>query len=62
MSLSRNFCQKRVRANFRNFHTGSSKRYEFYFSVIVLHLALGLFIAKAYFGETDVKRKIGKSD
>ena len=30
--------------------------------VVVLHLALGLFIAKAYFGEENEKRKIGKSD
>ena len=30
-------------------------------AVIVLHLALGLFISKAYFG-ADVKKKIGKHD
>jgi hypothetical protein len=30
-------------------------------AVVVLHLALGLFISKAYFG-TDAKKKIGKHD
>lgn len=31
-------------------------------AVVVLHIALGLFIFKAYFSEEDEKRKIGKSD
>ena len=31
-------------------------------AVIVLHMALGLFIAKAYFGADQTKVKIGKKD
>lgn len=30
-------------------------------AVVILHVALGLFISKAYFG-SDVKKKIGKKD
>ncbi len=30
-------------------------------AVVVLHIALGIFISKAYFG-TDAKKKIGKKD
>ena len=31
-------------------------------AVVVLHIALGLFIMRAYFNEDDAKKKIGKRD
>ena len=32
------------------------------FAVIVLHIALGMYIVKAYRGETDTKQQMGKRD
>ena len=33
-----------------------------FFAVVVLHIALGFYIAHAYFTESDPKHQIGKRD